>query len=105
MNNKPDYIVELEKREHKFFSVTQFGEIKSKNEIDDSSFENVYQESIWVDSKPQWTKKILKTKQPFYLYIERNELYKNIFHIKIYHTPEQINELIFFVRNFLKTIN
>jgi len=105
MNIKPDYIFELEKREQKVFSVTKFGEMKCKNEIDDSNFENVYQESIWVDFKPQWMKKILKTKQSFYLYIERNELYKNIFHIKIYHMPEQINELIFFVRNFLKTIN
>ena len=101
---KPDFILNLEQKENTFYSVTHLGEIKTKKELEDGTFLNVYQDSVWKDPDLLWNKKILKTKHSFYLFIERNELYKTIFNIKVYHTPEQKNELIFFLKNYLKTI-
>lgn len=95
--NKPEYIQKIENKSGEFFSVVNLGEI-SGNSINEINYELLYISSKYVNDKVLWTEKVLKTKHGFYLYLNRGDL----INIDIYHKPEQLNELIIFIKQFIK---
>jgi hypothetical protein len=95
--DKPEYIQKFEEKSGEFLSVVNLGEI-SGNSINETNYELLYINSKYVDDKVYWTEKVLKTKHGFYLYLNRS----NSINIDIYHRPEQLNELIIFIKQFIK---
>jgi hypothetical protein len=95
--DKPEYIQIIENKSGEFLSVVNLGEI-SGNSINETNYELLYINSKYVDDKVYWTEKVLKTKHGFYLYLNRS----NSINIDIYHRPEQLNELIIFIKQFIK---
>jgi hypothetical protein len=95
--DKPEYIQRIENKSGEFLSVVNLGEI-SGNSINETNYELLYINSKYVNDKVYWTEKVLKTKHVFYLYLNRGES----INIDIYHRPEQLNELIIFIKQFIK---
>ena len=95
--DKPEYIQIIENKSGEFLSVVNLGEI-SGNSINETNYELLYINSKYVNDKVYWTEKVLKTKHGFYLYLNRS----NSINIDIYHRPEQLNELIIFIKQFIK---
>ena len=96
--DKPEYIQKFEEKSGQFLSVLRLGEIFGDS-INETNYFLMYINSIYSDEKIYWTKKILKTKHGFYLYLNRDT---GSIIIDIYHNPEQLNELSLFVKQFIK---
>jgi hypothetical protein len=100
--NKPEYIKNLEKTTD-YFSVLNIGEfLISGDSINETNYDLVYTCSSYLNDKIVWKQKILKTKHGFYLYLKRHDLYKDSLEIDVYHKPEQLNELIIFIKQLVK---
>lgn len=100
--NKPEYIKKLETVE-KIYSKLEVGDIKvSGGTIDESHYTTMYTNSKFEKNNILWHEKILKTRHGFFLYLKRDDLYKDIIRTDIYYYPEQLNELTIFVRQFIK---
>lgn len=95
--DKHYYIKHIENKREEVLSVVNLGEI-SGDSINEINYTLLYINSKLVEDKVYWTEKILKTKHGFYLYLNRNESIS----IDVYHKPEQLNELIMFIKQFIK---
>jgi hypothetical protein len=103
---KPKYIKELEKTVG-VFSVMDFHVFRTQisDYFDEKKIEKVFEKSeILMDGSAKWIEMVYKTVQPFYLYVRNESDDLPEWYITIYYKPEQLNELIVFIRQVLKQL-
>ena len=102
MVRKPEYIEKLE--DGKLFSSVELNVPEEfQSFLDGRSLTTVHTDS-WIDyetAKFNTRSKIYSTKQPFYLYLFKNDIQGKT--LVIYYKEEQINELKLFIAQLLKT--
>jgi hypothetical protein len=101
---RPKFIKYVEKKEQIFLSEVRIDDELDLKKINDKNFTLLYITSEYVKNKVEWTKKIYKTNHPFYLFFERDMLYEDKGHLTIFHEPNKINELNFFLKQVINTL-
>lgn len=101
---KPNYIKFIEKKTETFFSFMQVSETILVDKIDEKKLQIVYVSSDYDSDTPVTLEKIYRTNHGFYLFIVRNRLNKVEGTMNVYYEPSQHNELLFYLKAFIKTI-
>lgn len=71
--------------------------------LEDKKLTRVFEKSkMMLNGDLIWNEIIYKTKQPFYLHILNETITENRWELQIYYKPEQLNELIIFIRQVIK---
>ena len=101
--NKPEYIQKIEEKSGDILSRLSLVPITTESgEINETNYYLMYSDSIFIDNKIKWLRRILKTRHGFYLYLQKSDDETKILNIDVYYNPEQINELIIFIKQFIK---
>jgi hypothetical protein len=106
MITKPLFIEKLEDSEG-IFSIMNFHIFRSEiyKLFDEKKIPKVFEKSyIHLDGDAQWGELIYKTPQSFYLHIINDREDKTSWYLTIYYKPENLNELIIFIRQVLKQL-
>lgn len=73
--------------------------------FDDKKIPKVFERSyIHLDGSAEWMELIYKTQQSFYLYLRNESVSDTNWDLTIYYKPENLNELIIFIRQVLKQL-
>lgn len=102
----PKYIESLEETEG-VFSIMKFHHFKTDifKFFDDKKIPKVFERSyIHLDGSAEWMELIYKTQQSFYLYLNNKSEVETNWELIIYYKPENLNELIIFIRQVLKQL-
>lgn len=102
MIKKPNYIKTIESKHEPMSTITvPFEGNKISEFIEGRTFILVWSKGTanFIDGKINYTKKIYKTKQAFYLYLLTEEDKTSIV---VYYKQEQLNELTIFISQLLK---
>lgn len=101
---RPEFIKYIEIKEQIFLSELKMEEELDLKKLNDKNYTLLFVTSDYVKNKIEWTKKIYKTNHPFYLFFERSTLYDDKGSLTIYHEPNKINELNFFLKQFTNAL-
>lgn len=103
---KPIYIKNIEKTEG-VFSVMNFHKFRTNmyKIFEEKKTTKVFEKSyIHIDGSFEWVELIYKTNQNFYLHMLNDTEDKTMWSITIYYKPENLNELLIFIRQVLKQL-
>lgn len=100
------YIEDLEKKDG-VLSKMEFHPFNSdvSKFLDEKNIQRVYENSkILITGDAKWVEIIYKTHQPFYLHLKNFSENEPNWILDIYYKPEQLNELLVFIRQVLKQL-
>jgi len=102
--SRPEYIQKIEG--DKLLSILNVGKYNlPENLFDNKNFYALmYVDSVFKENQFLYTEKIIKTKHGFYIHLHKLGIHEESVDIKVYYNPEQINELIIYIKQFLKQI-
>lgn len=99
--SKHEYIKKIEGNE--CLSVLKVGQFN----IPENTFDNknnyvlMYTDSNYIDNQIVFSEKIIRTKHGFLIHLTK---FGQLIDMKVYYKPEQTNELIIYIKQFLKQI-
>jgi hypothetical protein len=103
---KPKYIKNIEKTEG-IFSIMNFHKFRTEmyKMFEEKKTPKVFEKSfIHIDGSFEWVELIYKTQQNFYLHMVNESEDETIWSLTIYYKPENLNELVIFIRQVLKQL-
>jgi hypothetical protein len=101
--SKHDYIKKVEG--DGFLSVLNVGKISSpEKKFDEKNYTLMYVDSQFKDNQLLFTEKIVKTKHGFFIHLHKLGPHEETVDMKVYYKPEQTNELIIYIKQFLKQV-
>lgn len=99
--------IEIDDKEFGNFSVMKFNveNIDMISFLDNKKLEIIHSDSdIDFDNNIRWNRVVFKTKQNFYLCLDKTKNKENSWDISVYYKSKQQNELILFMRQIIKQI-
>lgn len=98
---RPEYIKKIEGNQT--LSVLHVGKINlNEKKFDEKNYTLAYIDSTFEGGKIQYIEKILITMHGFYVHLHKIGLYEEYATMCVYHKPQQMNELIIYIKQFLK---
>lgn len=71
--------------------------------LEDKKMSRVFEKSkVMLEGDVIWVEVLYKTKQSFYLHLENKTIGSPRWGLRIYYKPEQLNELVIFIKQVLK---
>lgn len=101
---KPLFISYLEKENNKIFSCIICNESISIQKIEEKKLNLLWSDSEYDSEKVLFLDRIYKTQHPFYIYVMTNRQNKSEGQILVYYESEQLKELMFFIKPFIKSL-